>query len=66
MPVLRDSSRRAARASGAEAAAGGMISAAPLVMRSSWSATEGKAVWDSVGMGWLKYRSCVDGGGFAW
>ena len=50
MPVLRLSSRRAARASGAEAAAGGMISAAPLVIRSSWSATGGNEVWDSVGM----------------
>ena len=41
-------------ASGAEAAAGGMISAAPLVMRSSWSATGGNVVWDSVGMGQIK------------
>jgi len=54
MPVLRDSSKRAARASGAEAAAGGMISAAPLVMRSSWSATGANVCLVSVGMGRIK------------
>ena len=42
MPVRRESSRRAARAAGSFEEAGGMISAAPLVMRSSWSATGAK------------------------
>src|ERR1700712_4458711 len=48
MPVRRESSRRAARASGAAELAAGMSSATPLVMRSSCSETGGKDVVSGV------------------